>query len=115
MTEKKPVLRDFIILYAAYVVYSFSAVFSKLAAKQADFKMLVVFMAAEFVLLGIYALIYQQALKKFPLGVAMSNKGITVILALVWSAVIFGEKITVANIAGVLLIVAGIWMVSADD
>ena len=103
------------VLYAAYIVYSISSVCSKLAAKQPDIRMLLVFMALEFVCLGIYALIYQQALKRFPLGVAMSNKGITMILALLWSSVIFHEQITLFNILGSAGIVLGIWLVSSDD
>ncbi len=65
--------------------------------------------------MGIYALIWQQVLKRFPVGVAVSSKGIAVVIALVWSVLLFGEAITPNNIIGVILIVFGIWMVSKDE
>lgn len=107
-------LTDFLILYLAFFVYSFSSVCAKLAALQTERARILFFFAAEIACLGIYALIYQQALKRFSLVIAMSNKGITVILGLLWSVILFGEKVGTLNIIGALLIIFGIGMVSSD-
>jgi len=112
MRDKK--LSDFLILYLAFFVYSFSSVCAKLAALQTERTRVFLFFAAEIICLGIYALIYQQALKRFSLVVAMSNKGITVILGLIWSTILFGEKVGALNIIGAMLIIFGIGMVSSD-
>lgn len=107
-------IADYILLYATFAVYSVVSVCSKLAAMQADTRMTVVFMGAEIVVLGIYALMWQQVLKRFPMIVAMSNKGITVIYGLLWSVFLFREHITVNNIIGTALILLGIGLVSSD-
>lgn len=105
---------DFLLLYLAFFVYSISSVCAKLAALQSDRMRLLFFFAAEIACLGIYALIYQQALKRFSLVVAMSNKGITVILGLLWSVLLFGERVGLLNAVGAAFIVFGIGMVSSD-
>ena len=108
-------LKNYLLLYAAFFIYSISAVCSKMASKQDQAILLMVFLGAEIVFLGLYALVYQKALKRFPLAVAMANKGITVIFALIWSVILFKENITAWNILGCIIIIAGIGMVSTDD
>ena len=68
----------------------------------------------EILILGIYAIIWQQVLKRFELSFAMSNKGIAVLFSMIWSVLIFHEKITVNNVIGLVIIIAGIGLVSAD-
>lgn len=105
---------DYVLLYFGFFIYSLVSVFAKFASAQTDYKMLA-FLGCEVMLLGIYAILWQQILKKFSLVVAMSNKGITVILSLIWAAMIFDEQVTVWNIIGSVIIVFGIWMVSSDE
>lgn len=106
---------NYAMLYGDFIIYSLVSVFAKIASAQDTLTGTLLFMALEFCMLGVYAVIWQQALKRFPLIVAMSNKGITVILALAWSVLIFDEMITVWNIMGAVMIIFGIWMVSQDD
>lgn len=115
MSSKTNVVKNYLQLLGTFFLYSISGVFAKIAATQnAVFKTLI-FMGLEFFLLGVYALIWQQVLKKFELTVAMSCKGITVIYAMVWSIFLFKEAITLWNIIGAALVVIGIWVVSTDD
>ena len=51
-------------------------------------------------ILGIYALLWQQVIKKFELSVAYANKAVTLLWALIWGIFIFHEKITVFKTAG---------------
>lgn len=106
---------DFFILYIAFFVYSTSSVFAKIAAQQTDLLFSLFFIFLEFLFLIFYALLWQQALKRFQLTIAVSNKGCTIIFSLLWSLVLFNEKITSLNILGSVLIIVGIWLVSADD
>lgn len=107
-------ISDYIVLYAGFVVYSFGAVLAKYAAAQSNFCVTAAYLIGEISVLGIYAVFWQQALKRFPLVVAMSNKGVTVVFSLIWSVLLFQEKITIVNILGTLVIFLGIWMVSTD-
>lgn len=107
-------ISDFIVLYAGFVVYSFASVLAKYASVQNSFGLTAAYLIGEVVVLGVYAIFWQQALKRFPLVVAMSNKGVTVIFSLIWSALLFREEITIVNIVGALIILLGIGMVSAD-
>jgi len=105
---------DYILLYTGFVVYSFASVLAKYAAAQSNWGVMAAYLIGEIVVLGIYAIMWQQALKKFPLVIAMSNKGMTVVFSLIWSVLLFHEEITAINILGTLVIFLGIWMVSAD-
>ena len=58
--------------------------------------------------LAVYALLWQQVLKKLPLNLAYASKSVTLIWGMMWGALIFNETISVGNIIGALLILAGI-------
>ena len=64
--------------------------------------------------LGIYAIIWQQVLKRIELTTAYMFKGTSLIFVLLFSALIFNETITLWNIVGASLIVGGIvWFARA--
>ena len=73
------------------------------------------FYGLDVLILGIYALIWQQVIKKFELSVAYANKAVTLIWALVWGILIFHEKITVFKVAGILLVMAGIFILNSEE
>lgn len=108
-------IKKYVLLYGAFLIYSASTICAKLAATQSVMFRLLVFFGLEFVCLGIYAIIWQQVLKKFTLVTAMASKGIVVIFNLIWSVLLFSEEITICNIVGAGIIIFGIWMVSHDD
>ena len=59
-------------------------------------------------MLGVYAVIWQQVLKRIELTTAYMFKGISLIFVLMFSALIFNETITVWNVVGAGLIIGGI-------
>lgn len=117
MKEKaKGIVWRFGLLYTAFLIYSGTTVFSKMAALQDGFTVkFLFFVGMEIVCLGIYAIIWQQVLKNMSLITAMSNKGVVVIFGLLWSVFLFHETVTLYNLLGAVMIIFGIWMVSADD
>lgn len=115
MEKKKHKILDFVILYGGFVIYSASSVFAKKAGIQDTPFIALIYFMLEFLFLGIYAMIYQQALKRFSLSTAMSNKGVTVLLSLIWSVLIFKESVTLMNMIGAVLVTAGVVVVSIDD
>ncbi len=67
-------------------------------------------------LLGLYAVGWQQIIKRLPLTTAFANKAVTVIWGLVWGRFFFAEPITIGKIVGVILVVIGIVVFAkADD
>lgn len=108
-------IKKFGLLYFSFIIYSFASVFAKKAAGQDSLVLMLLYIGAEMLILGVYALIWQKVLKMFPLVVAMANKGVTVVIALVWSVLIFQERITLWNLIGTSMIILGIGMVSSDE
>ncbi|MBP5655302.1 MAG: EamA family transporter [Clostridiales bacterium] len=102
------------LLYGAFIIYSLVAVCSKIASFQPDLFRTCLFLGLEVVCLGVYALVWQQVLKRFPLVTAMANKGSVVIFNLIWSVILFSEHVTIFNMVGAAIIIFGIWMVSSD-
>ena len=54
-------------------------------------------------------------IKKFELSVAYANKAVTLLWALIWGIFIFHEKITVFKTAGILLVMAGIFILNSEE
>ena len=104
-----------ILLHLILVIYSISGIFSKSAAN-------VQFLGLEFCLyytgiiliLGIYAVVWQQIIKRMPLTVAFANKAVTVIWGIVWGILLFNETVTIGQLIGAAVIVAGIVIYSTD-
>ncbi len=59
-------------------------------------------------ILGVYAILWQQLIKKIPLNVAYANKAVTLVWGMVWGAVIFKEHISLANIIGAVVVLFGV-------
>lgn len=98
-----------IIILLAFIVYSCSSVFSKLASKY-DFlsqKYLLSF-ACVVVSMGIYAILWQKVLSFMALNKAFLCKSITIVFILMISFVGFKETITINNIIGAGLIISGL-------
>ena len=107
-------VKKYIQLFSVFFIYSTVSVFAKLASKQDNLLKASLFMGVEILILAIYALFWQQMLKKFQLSVAISCKGITLIYAMLWSFCLFRESITTWNIVGIVLIIIGMGVVSSD-
>lgn len=114
--RKKTDWRGIIFLQAIIVIYTFSSVCGKMATHGNEFmsRMFIIYILLDFVLLAVYALLWQQGLKRFDLNVAYANRSVAIIWSMVWSALIFREGITVANIIGTAIIITGTMLVNTD-
>jgi drug/metabolite transporter (DMT)-like permease len=65
--------------------------------------------------LFVYALVWQQMLKRLPLVTAYANKAVTVVWGIIWGYVFFGEKVTVNKLIGAVIVIAGVVLVVASD
>ena len=62
------------------------------------------------VIMGVYALLWQQILARTPLSSAYMFKGTSLVFVLLLSALLLGEGITPKNIIGSFIIVLGIFL-----
>lgn len=113
MTSKIKVL---IALQVLLMVYSASGILSKLAAGQP-------FLSWQFVLcyagilglLGVYAIGWQQIIKRLPLTTAYANRAVAVIWGLVWGGLLFGESATPLELVGAAFVIAGVVLFAKAD
>ena len=108
-------LRTLAALHLLLMVYSFSNVFSKLAGGETFLSpRFCLFYGATLALLAVYALGWQQVIRRLPLTTAFAHKAITVVWGILWGLVIFGESWSIGKGLGALLIMAGIVLFSTD-
>lgn len=109
-------IRTFCALHLLLMVYSITGICSKLAGKYSFLSLgFCFFYTIVILLLGLYAIGWQQIIKRIPLTVAFANKAVTVVWGLVWSVLFFGEHITWIKLVGVVCVVVGVVIfVTAD-
>ena len=108
-------LVDIAFLQLSILILSLVGIFAKKASA-------VGFLSVEFItyyclilfIMGIYAILWQQIIKRFELSVAYANKGTLIIWTFIWAVIFFQETITLNNILGAVLVIAGIVMVFKD-
>lgn len=108
--------RAFIALHAMLVLYSLSGICAKLAGRF-DFLSLgfVGCYAGMIAVLGVYAIGWQQVIKRLPLTLAYANRAVTVVWGLVWGVVLFGEQLNAPKVAGCLIVLAGVALYAYAD
>ena len=102
-------------LQAVVVIYTISSVMAKTASMHKDNKMLfLIFFGLEFVMLGVYAILWQQMIKRFELSVAYANRAMAILWSMIWAVIFFHDQITVRNLLGVAIVIAGIMLINTD-
>lgn len=108
--------RVYLLLHALLMFLSLADVASKYAA---GFSFLSIgFVMCYGIVLGIlfvYALGWQQVIKRMPLTTAYANRGATVVWGIVWGALLFSEAITFPKLLGAVMIIGGIVLFSFAD
>ena len=110
--------KTLVMLHTLLVLFSTSGIFSKLAAGYP-------FLSLGFILcyggmvcvLGVYAIGWQQVIKRVPLTTAYANRAVTVVWGIVWGALLFGESVTWQKVLGALVVLAGValYALAGDD
>lgn len=113
---KKNNIKNLLFLHIIFIWYSFVGIFSKNAAKYPflSWDYLKWYVGVIFVM-GIYAILWQQALKRMPLTIAYANKAIVTVWSVLWGALFWAEKITIGKVLGTLVIVIGIILVVTGE
>lgn len=108
--------RALIGLHLLLAVYSLSDVCSKTAAGAPfmSFRFLF-FYGCVLGLLGVYAIGWQQVIRRLPLTVAFANRAVTVVWGIVWGVLFFQEQVSPLRLVGAALIMAGVVLFARAD
>lgn len=105
-----------LIMQLAVCIYTCSGIAAKLASGYGFMSWgFILCYGAEILLLGIYAVFWQQIIKRADISVAYANRASAIFWSTLWAVLIFKEQISVQNVAGIVLIFLGIWLVNRDD
>lgn len=114
--DKKKFIKNIIILQVIILIYTLSTVTAKFASNEEflSFKF-ILFYGLEIFILGVYAILWQQIIKKFEISVAYANRAMSLLWSIVWAIVFFGEQITLKNVIGVIIVIIGTIIVNSDE
>lgn len=102
-------LKSALQLLLVFAVYSTTGIFTKLASNYPLLSIpFCIYFACAIGVIGIYAVLWQRVLKHTELSLAYMMKSITIIYGMLIASLVFGESITLKNLTGCLLIIAGI-------
>lgn len=108
--------KTLVLLHLMLMIYSMSGIFSKLAAGQPFLSFrFCLYYGAIIALLGLYAIGWQQIIKRMPLTLAFANKAVTTVWGMIWGVLFFREQVTVGKLLGIVLVVAGVVVFSTAD
>lgn len=109
-------IKNILILQIVVVIYTLSSVVAKFATGKELFSLsFFLFYGLEIVILGVYAILWQQMIKKFDLSVAYANRAMALLWSAIWAVVLFHEKLDGKQIAGILLVVLGTVIINTDN
>ena len=109
-------LKEIAVLQFAVMIYTLSGIAAKRAAMYETMSWgFLLFYGLEIAILGIYAIVWQQLIKRFELSVAYANRSMAILWSMIWAVLFFGEIITVRNIIGVLIVLAGTMLINSDE
>ena len=101
--------RMHIVLIFINLLYACVSLFTKYASQQE-------FMSWNYMLgligavgvMGLYAVLWQQVLKRIELSMAYMFKGTSILFVMLLAYLLYGEQITLNNIVGAIIIISGI-------
>lgn len=104
------------LLQGSVIIFSLSSVLGKIASKYVflSFNYLI-WICAEILFLGIYAIVWQQLIQKTDISIAYANKATSIFWSMIFAALLFKEVITIKNILGVIIVFIGIMVVNKND
>ncbi len=113
---KKGTFIWFLVLQVALLIYSTCSIFNKLASREEFLSpRFILFYGGVILVLGIYAILWQQVIKHMPMTTAYANKGVTVVWGMIFGALIFGESISLRQFIGAAVVIIGVVLYVLSD
>ena len=111
VNDKKFSIGAFVLLQIALFILSFGAVCSKMAGRQEFLSFpFFAFYGTLLLILFVYAILWQQVLKRISLVVAYACKGVGIIYGILWGVIFFKEEVTWKMIVGAVLVLIGVYI-----
>lgn len=108
-------MKNVLILQAVVVIYTLSSVVAKFATKEELFSFsFFLFYGLEILILGVYAVLWQQMIKRFDLSIAYANRAMALLWSALWAVVLFRENLEPKQIVGIALVILGTVIVNTD-
>ena len=111
---KKIGVKQIVLLQAIIIIYTISSIMAKFASAGETIEKVILFFGLDLLFLGIYAICWQQMIKIFPLSVAYANRAMALLWSAIWAKIIFGEHISVQQMIGIVLVIAGTMIINTD-
>lgn len=116
MKENKTPISTYILLHIMLLIYAGNSICIKTASLSPTFSFRwFLFYGLTIFCLGIYAIGWQQVIKKMALTTAFANKSITIVWGMIFSALLFGDSITWKKILGATLVMVGVVLFAYAD
>ena len=113
--RKGPDWKSILLLQGIVVIYTLSGVAGKVASSHPFLSAgFILWYAVEIAVLGIYALLWQQIIKRFDLSVAYANRSVALLWSMLWAVLFFREQVTWKNLLGVAIVLAGTMIVNLE-
>lgn len=114
--NRKNSIKDYILLYTGIFIYSLCSIMGKVASQYPLISFhFIFFYGLDLLILAVYALFWQQILKRFSLTTAYSNRPLATILGIIWGILLFRETVTIQMVTGAVIILCGIRIVVKAD
>ena len=114
-TKRKLSIRDILLLQIIVVIYTLSGVAGKFASGYGFLSPgFILCYGIEILILGVYAVLWQQIIKRFDLSIAYANRSIALLWSMIWAVLLFHERVTVKNLIGVAIVIAGTMIVNGE-
>jgi drug/metabolite transporter (DMT)-like permease len=121
LKKRKIGLKDILVMQVVFVIFILSNVVARLASQNLDsfatiftFRFIMLVSLVLF-LLAVYAVIWQQLIKRFELSIAYANKATSYLWALLWGMLIFNESITLSKVAGIAVVIVGVIIMNSEQ
>ncbi|MGI5920004.1 MAG: EamA family transporter [Christensenellales bacterium] len=102
-------------LQGAVLIYTLSGVVAKYASAQEFLSLnFILLYGLELLILFIYAILWQQLIKRVDLSIAYANRAVALMWSMLWAWWLFGETVTLKHIIGVVIVIIGIMVVNSD-
>jgi len=109
-------LLNYLLLHCIFLIYALSAFLSKIASGRPFLSRgFILCYGGALLLLFLYAVAWQQMLKKLPLSIAYANKSIVTIWGMVIGAVFLGESVNALMVLGAGIIILGVLLMVRDN
>lgn len=118
MNKQKPKMswKMLLVIQLAVLFYTVSGIASKLASSYPFMSLgFILCYGALIAVLGIYAIVWQQIIKRVDISIAYANRAMAIFWSMLWAFLLFREEITLQNLLGVFLIFIGTWVVNSSD